>query len=116
MMFTFVTRQFAVACLLLFMLTPNCASQSGNTQITGQIADSSGAVIPEAAITVVDMDRKVERRTQSMKPGPTVCLFCSRAGLLSLSKNRDFARSLVLESLSPSIRQRAWTSCLKWAL
>ncbi len=59
---------FALAAVV-FLPAVNAFAQNTAAQITGRITDFTDAVIPGAVITVLDVDRKVERRVESNDVG-----------------------------------------------
>jgi outer membrane receptor protein involved in Fe transport len=46
-----------------------CFAQTPNAQVTGNVTDSTGAVIPEVRITIVDVNRRLEWRTVTNSSG-----------------------------------------------
>jgi hypothetical protein len=57
-----------VAALLLFPLAGTVCGQT-SAEITGRIADASGAVIPGATVTALNTDRSISRATTSNDQG-----------------------------------------------
>jgi hypothetical protein len=67
-----------LACLLLSALV--LSAQVGTSTITGRVTDATGAVVPNAVVTVVDTERNFQYaavtnnegiyRVQSLQPGP----------------------------------------------
>jgi hypothetical protein len=65
-------QPFASALLVLFgalCLTPNLCAQAANSAITGRVTDASGAIIPEANVTLARTDTGLVLRTETNSDG-----------------------------------------------
>ena len=58
-----------IAAVVAAWLPPSATGQTPNAQITGRVTDSSEAVVPEVQISVVDVDRRVERNVRTNETG-----------------------------------------------
>jgi len=71
-----LSRNLCVLGFLLAVLSaPRAFAQEFRASITGQVADSSGAVIPGATITAVDVETRVVYSTKSGKEGEYSLLY-----------------------------------------
>src|SRR5271167_1431508 len=68
----------SLAVLLLAMLALAALAQSTGGRINGRVTDPSGAVVPDATVTLTNDATQVSNRTQSSKSGdysfPTVAV------------------------------------------
>lgn len=62
------TKMLPVLLVIVGSCLPIC-SQTPTGQLTGLVTDSRGAVIPEAQVSVVNIETSVERRTASGSQG-----------------------------------------------
>lgn len=65
-------RQLRVLLVSIFVLGLSCTAFAQNTQLQGQVSDSSGAVIPKALVRVVDQRTGSERKVQTNGSGQYV--------------------------------------------
>ena len=63
---SFGSLRFAVAVLLLSSFA---AAQAVSGKIAGQVGDPSGAAIPNATVTVTDLDRGINYKTATNETG-----------------------------------------------
>jgi len=63
------SKLFAIYCLAIIILLAPAYGQDFRASITGQVADSTGAVIPDASITAVNIDTRLAYPTKSEKQG-----------------------------------------------
>ena len=92
-------------------------SQSFTGSISGLVTDSSGAVVPQAAITVTDLGRNTRFRTESNDSGFYLVGQLS-PGKLSRQcrKGRVSRNTLLMRSRFPHSRRYRWILSSKSAL
>ncbi len=70
-----------------------CLAQTPNAQVTGRVADASGAVMPEVQITLTDVNRRLEWKTATNSSGVYRFSFLG-PGTYSLTLEKDGFRTL----------------------
>ena len=59
-----------IAAALCFSVTPARGQATSTTTVVGQITDQSGAVVPGAEVTLLDVDTQTKRTTISNESRP----------------------------------------------
>jgi hypothetical protein len=95
---------FVTACCLLGA-TPVTA-QIGTGSITGPVSDSSGAVIPEAEVTITNTDTNVTRVTTSTSSGDYAITGLLPGRYLVAVKKSGF-RAANISAFEPKVDQKA---------
>ena len=89
--FTSVFREYApwiLVALLSVGLQPNAFSQSSSASLTVDIADTTGAVVPNAGVVIRNMDTNQEQRSASGKSGNATFSFL-KPGHYALTVSKD---------------------------
>lgn len=95
------------AAVMLALLYPlPCAGQQVNATLSGTIRDSSGAVVPQAAVTVENMDTTVTRKTTSDSQGHYIFPSLPPA-TYSLSAEKSGFNRTVIPNIALSVYQNS---------
>src|SRR5258706_12920335 len=95
---------FAIALCLMGAL--GAQAQIGTGSITGIVTDSSGAVVPEAGVTVTNADTNVARVTTSTASGD-YAVTGLLPGRYSVSVKKSGFRSATLAAFALQVDQKA---------
>src|SRR5215472_16508809 len=66
-------KSFHLVLMLSVLGTPALRAQGGNSTVRGSIRDQAQAVIPGAAVTLININTNVSRTTLSNEAGIYVC-------------------------------------------
>lgn len=101
--------------LLLAFVLVSFSAHAQNAQMTGRITDPTGAVVPQANVSVVASDTGVRRRVASNQEGYyTVPLL--QPGRYEVVVQKEASRPLTARGLnSPWAKLPDWTSYSNWA-
>ncbi|MBI1354304.1 MAG: hypothetical protein GC160_08155 [Acidobacteria bacterium] len=95
----------AVLALSLAWLVPQAYSQA-SSQLTGQVVDATGAVVPGAEISVSNVETGAERSTLSGEQGDYT-IPALPPGLYSIAVNKEGFRAVVREGVRLEVNQTA---------
>jgi len=98
--------RFASRILIFLVLASFAFSQSFTGSISGLVTDSSGAVVPQAAITVTDLGRNTSFRTESNDSGFYLVGQLS-PGSYRVSVEKEGFKKYSLDALPLSTQQKA---------
>jgi len=93
-------------CLIALVLASGAAAQTSKALITGIVTDGSGAAIAGAKITVTDVQRNLDYRSESNSSGLYRVIELT-PGLYRVTAEAPGFRTYVLESLPLSTQQNA---------
>src|SRR5713226_2756314 len=93
-------------CLFSLLLTPSVWSQKDAGSIAGTIRDASGAAVPQAKITVTEVDKGTSVIYSSGNSGDYVASPLS-IGRYSVKVEKDGFKTAVTEAIEVQVQQRA---------
>ena len=79
-------------------------------QFTGRVTDSTGAVVPKAAVVALNVDTGVQTRTESTKSGDYAIPYLKAGNSQLPSKKRDLKPRYTRVSISRLTKRRPLTS------
>src|SRR6266702_7196674 len=109
MMRPYIVRLLAFpACLLCLLLqcTPQLRAQTGTAQLSGSVADNSGAVVPIASVLIVNKDTGVSRPIQTNKQGEYLAP-ALQTGHYRITVEATGFRTLVTDNITLNVAQTA---------
>jgi hypothetical protein len=98
--------RFVSICLFLLLLTHSLWSQKDAGSIAGTVRDASGATVPQAKITVTEVDKGTSLITSTASSGDYV-VSPLPIGRYSVKVEKDGFKTSLTEAIEVQVQQRA---------